>query len=50
MMATIIPQAIIIGQYNGQGVHCGPHTAFEVFLIFTTQLEQYFSMFFFYLH
>ena len=34
------------GQYNGQGVYCGLTTASEVFLIFTTQLYQYFSVFF----
>ena len=34
------------GQYNGQGVYCGLSTASEVFLIFTTQLYQYFSGFF----
>ena len=49
MRATIIPHAIILtkarGQYNGQGVCCGLSTAFEVFLIFTTQLYQYFSVF-----
>ena len=33
-----------IGQYDGQGVYCGLSTASEVFLIFTTQLYQYFSM------
>ena len=30
----------------GQGVYCGPSTASEVFLIFTTQLYQYLSGFF----
>ena len=34
------------GQYNGHGVYFGPSTASEVFLIFTTQLYQYFSVFF----
>ena len=34
------------GQYDGQGVYCGLSTASEVFLIFTTQLYQYFSVFF----
>ena len=36
-------------QYNGQGVYCGLSTASEseVFLIFTTQLYQYFGVFFF---
>ena len=38
--------AISIIQYNGQGVYCGLSTASEVFLIFTTQLYQYFSGFF----
>ena len=33
-------------QYDGQGVYCCPSTASEVFLIFTTQLYQYFSGFF----
>ena len=33
------------GQYNGQRVYCGLSTASEVFLIFTTQLYQYFSVF-----
>ena len=33
------------GQYYGQGVFCGPNTASEVFLIFTTQLYQYLSGF-----
>ena len=36
-------------QYNGQGVYCGLSTASEVILIFTTQLYQYLSVFF-YLH
>ena len=31
-------------------VYCGLSTRSEVFLIFTTQLYQYFSGFFFYLH
>ena len=35
-----------LGQYDGQGVYCGLSTASEVFLIFTTQLYQYFSVFF----
>ena len=34
------------GQYNGQWVYCGLSTACEVFIIFTTQLYQYFSVFF----
>ena len=34
------------GQYNGQGVYCGLSTASGVFPIFTTQLYQYFSVFF----
>ena len=33
------------GPYNDQGVYCGLSTASEVFLIFTTQLYQYFSVF-----
>ena len=33
------------GQYNGQGVYYGLSTASEVFLIFTTQLYQSFSVF-----
>ena len=51
MRATIFPYAIILtkvhihGQYNGQGAYCGLSTASEVFLIFTTQLYQYFSCF-----
>ena len=32
-------------QYDGQGEYCDPHTASEVFLIFTTQLYQYLSVF-----
>ena len=48
MRATILPQAIILtkghGRYDGQGVYCGPITTSEVFLIFTTQLYQYFSV------
>ena len=36
------------GQYNGQVVYCGMSTASEVFLFFTTQLYQYFSMLFLY--
>ena len=35
-----------LGQYNGQRVYCGLSTASEVFLVFTTQLYQYFSVFF----
>ena len=50
MRTTILPWAIILtkarGQYNSQGVYCGLSTASEVFLIFTTQLYQYFSVFF----
>ena len=44
MRATILPLAIILtkshsrGQYGGQGEYCGPSTASEVFLIFTTRL------------
>ena len=34
------------GQYNGQGVYFGLSTASEVFLIFTTQLYEYFIVFF----
>ena len=33
------------GQYHGQGVYCGPSTASEVFLIFTTQQYQYLVVF-----
>ena len=38
-----------LGQYYWQGVYCGPSTASEVFLIFTTQLLVYhfISVFFF---
>ena len=39
MRATILPQ------YNSQGAYCGLSTASEVFLIFTTHLNQYFSVF-----
>ena len=35
-----------LGQYNGLGEYCGKSTASEVFLIFTTQLYQFFSVFF----
>ena len=35
----------VAGLYVGQGVYCGLSTASEVFLIFTTQLYQYFSLF-----
>ena len=41
MKATILPLAIILTK---------AHRASEVFLIFTTQLYQYFSVFFLYLH
>ena len=34
------------GQYDSLGVYCGQSTASEVFLIFTTKLYQYFSVFF----
>ena len=34
-------------QYDDQGVYCGPSTASELFLIFTTQLYQYLSCCFF---
>ena len=37
-------------QYDDLGMYCGLSTASEVFLIFTTQLYQYFSGVFFYLH
>ena len=37
-----------VTQYDSHGVYCGLSTASEVFLIFTTQLYQYFSVF--YLH
>ena len=33
-------------QYDGQGVYYGLSTASEVFLIFTTQLYQYLSVYF----
>ena len=33
------------GQYDGQGVYCGESTASEVFLTFTSQLYQHFSVF-----
>ena len=36
MRATILPYAI--GQCYGKGVYCSLRTAFEVFLIFVTQL------------
>ena len=36
MRATILPWAVV--PYDGKGVYCGPSTASEVFLIFTTQL------------
>ena len=35
-----------LGQYNSLGVYCGLSTASEVFLIFTTQLYHYFSVYF----
>ena len=35
-----------LNKYNGQGVYNGLSIASEVFLIFTTQLYQYFSVFF----
>ena len=31
--------------YDGQGEYCGLSTASEVFLVFKTQLYQYFSVF-----
>ena len=34
------------GRYDGQGVYCGLSTASEMFIYFTTQLCQYFSVFF----
>ena len=50
MRATILPWAVILtSQYNGQGMYCGVSAAYEVFLIFTTQLYQYFSVSF-YMH
>ena len=33
--------------FNGQGAYCDLNTAYVVFLIFTTQLCQYFSVVFF---
>ena len=33
------------GQYDGQGVYCDESTASEVFLTFTSQLYQHFSVF-----
>ena len=33
------------GRYDGQGMFCGESTASEVFLTFTSQLYQYFSVF-----
>ena len=50
MRATILPKAVILTKaheatvsiINSQGVYCGPSTSSEVFLIFTTQLYQYF--------
>ena len=54
MRTTILPSTFILnkgrGQYYGQGKYCGLSTASEVFLIFTTQLYQCCSVFFFYLH
>ena len=38
-------RALILTQYNGHGVYCGLGTPSEVFLIFTTHLHQYFSVF-----
>ena len=35
------------GPCNGQGVYCGLSTAYEEFLIFTTKLYQYSSLYFF---
>ena len=37
-------EALGLGQYNCKGVYCGLSTASDVFLIFTTQLYQYFSV------
>ena len=37
---------LLYSQHNGHGVYYGLSTASEVFLIFTTQLYQYFSVFF----
>ena len=52
MRVTILPQAIILtkgcSQCNGQGVYCGLNTASVVFLIFTSQLYQYFSVLFYF--
>ena len=50
MRATILPEATILTKahwaaVNGLGEYCGLSTASEVFLIFTTQLYQYFSVF-----
>ena len=54
MRATMLPKAVILTKvhraavsirYNGQGVYCGLSTASEVFLIFTTRLYQYSSVF-----
>ena len=38
MRVTILPYAVKMTKYYGQGEYCGLITAFEVFLIFTTQL------------
>ena len=53
MRAIILPLSIYTdqgpkgrGQCNSQGVYCGLITASETFLIFTTQLYQYFSVLF----
>ena len=51
MRATILPYAIILTKayrvsIMAKGVLCGLSTASEVFLIFTTQLYQYFRAFF----
>ena len=42
MRATILPKAIILTKAQS----CGLSTASDVFLIFTTQLYQYFSVVF----
>ena len=38
MRATILPKAIILTKALWALVYCGPSTASEVFLVFTTQL------------
>ena len=53
MRATILPYPIILSKAHratvsimAKWVYCGLNTASEVFLIFSTQLYQYFSLFF----